>query len=132
VAFEGETVQIKLPVDARFAKTLRLAVSSLATLGDFTLEEIEDLKIAVEEAFLMSVDRADAPEELQFDFTLFDDRLQMRVGTLPAGSAQAEGESERQREYGLMILRAVVSEATFVETPGGSELVMQKRKEREA
>ncbi len=131
MALDGERIQISLPVDARFAKTLRLGVSSIATLANFTVEEIEDLKIAVEEAFLMAVDRPEAAEHVDFSFVLFEDRLEMRVGTLPAEWATAAEGSDKEG-YGLMILRAVVDEATFAECDGGSELVMVKRKEREA
>lgn len=130
MALEGEKIRIILPVDARFAKTLRLGVSSIATLANFTIEEIEDLKIAVEEAFLMAVEQPEDSRDVEFKFTLYEDRLEMRVGTLPAEWASSDETSEREKTYGLMILRAVVDEARFADADGGTELLMIKRKER--
>lgn len=126
---EIQPLRIRVPVDARFAQTLRLAASSIATTANFTLEEIEDLKIAVEEAYLMSVEVPDGPSELDFSFRIYDDRLEVRVGTLPP---PAEDGSNEQGAYGLMILRAVVDEATFVVSESGSELVMVKIKQGES
>jgi len=80
LALDGENIRIALPVDGRFAKTLRLGVSSIATLADFTIEEIEDLKIAVEEAFLMAVEQPENSSDVEFAFSLYEDRLEMRVG----------------------------------------------------
>lgn len=128
---EAQPLHIRLPVDARFAQTLRLAASSIASTADFTVDQIEDLKIAVEEAYLMSVEASDGPKELDFAFSLFEDRLEIRVGTLPAVATQSEAGEEKQT-YGLMILSAVVDEAKFVTRAGGTELVMIKLKEREA
>jgi anti-sigma regulatory factor (Ser/Thr protein kinase) len=120
-------------VDARFAQTLRLAASSIATTADFTLEQIEDLKIAVEEAFLMSTEREDGPSQVDFGFRLFGDRMEVRVGELPAGYGdEAPGDGLEQQAYGLMILRAVVDEAQFVTSGDGTQLVMVKLKRKEA
>lgn len=128
---EAQCLHISLPVDARFAQMLRLATSSIATTVGFTLEQIEDLKIAVEEAYLMSVEEPGAPGQLNFRFTLLEDRLEVCVGTLPAQSA-GEEEGDERRVYGLMILRAVVDEVRFVAKEGGAELVMVKLKRSEA
>lgn len=128
-----EPLHIRLPVDARFAQTLRLAASSIAATAGFTLEQIEDLKIAVEEAFLMSVERQDGPSEVDFAFRLLDDRMEVRVGRLPPPSENHGAEDDQeQQEYGLMILRAVVDEARFVSAGDGAELVLVKLKQEEA
>jgi len=133
VANEIPSLHIRLPVDARFAQTLRLAASSIATTADFTLEQIEDLKIAVEEAFLMSAEREDGPAQVDFAFRLLGDRMEVRVGELPGDYETTAPEAEpEQQAYGLMILRAVVDEAQFVRSGDGTELVMVKLKRKEA
>ncbi len=133
MASEVPSLHIRLPVDARFAQTLRLAASSIATTADFTLEQIEDLKIAVEEAFLMSAEREDGPSQVDFGFRLFGDRMEVRVGELPADYGdEAPDDGLEQQAYGLMILRAVVDEAQFVTSGDGTQLVMVKLKRKEA
>ncbi|MDR2487437.1 MAG: ATP-binding protein [Clostridiales Family XIII bacterium] len=46
----SETLKLSVPCDARYVSTVRLAVSSVASLAGFDIEAIEDIKIAVSEA----------------------------------------------------------------------------------
>ncbi len=46
----GEEVELRLPADSAFLSVLRTATAGLAARLDFTLDEIEDLRIAVDEA----------------------------------------------------------------------------------
>lgn len=126
---QGQVLHVKLPVDTKFARTLRLVTSSVAATMDFTLEEVEDLKIALEEAYLMAVGRFDGPDELDFAFHILDDRLEVRVGPLRAMTPEVDRQ-EVEETYGLMILRAVVDEAEFTELDGASQLVMVKGRGR--
>jgi hypothetical protein len=48
-----DAVEIRLPADSAFLSVLRTATAGLAARLDFTLDEIEDLRIAVDEACAM-------------------------------------------------------------------------------
>ena len=48
-----DVVELRLPADAAYLSVLRTATAGLAARLDFTLDEIEDLRIAVDEACAM-------------------------------------------------------------------------------
>ena len=56
----GDVVELRLPADAAYLSVLRTATAGLAARLDFTLDEIEDLRIAVDEACAMLLPDADA------------------------------------------------------------------------
>ena len=57
-AFARHVIDIKLPIAEEYATVLRLFVAGVANLWGMTLDEIEDLKLTVSEAFLDIVDRS--------------------------------------------------------------------------
>ena len=58
-------VELRLPVDSAYVSVLRATTVSLAARLDFTIDDIEDLRIAVGEASAMVLPSADPelPEE---------------------------------------------------------------------
>lgn len=51
-----QSVDISVPLDAAHAATLRVVVTSLAADADFTIDEIDDVKLAVSEVFTLLLD----------------------------------------------------------------------------
>ena len=45
-----DTVELTVPADPAYLSVLRTVIASLAAQRDFTLDEIDDLRIAVDEA----------------------------------------------------------------------------------
>ncbi|GEM_PF-5974641 len=56
---KSETIEIRLPVSAEYLTALRLFVSGLAGRLGYTVEQIDELKLAIGEAFLTLVSRLD-------------------------------------------------------------------------
>lgn len=52
-------VDISVPPDAAMSRVIRLAASGIATMGDFTIDEIEDIKIAVSEVLIALIEHGD-------------------------------------------------------------------------
>jgi anti-sigma regulatory factor (Ser/Thr protein kinase) len=52
----SEPVQLRLPADPSMSRVLRLATSGLASLHGFTIDEVEDLKIAVSEVLIVLIE----------------------------------------------------------------------------
>jgi hypothetical protein len=60
-------VEIRVPADPSASRVLRLAASGVASLAGFTVDEIEDIKIAVSEVFIALVEHgAGEPIDIQF------------------------------------------------------------------
>tara|TARA_Y100001935_G_C17310962_1_gene516171 strand:+ start:7113 stop:7589 length:477 start_codon:yes stop_codon:yes gene_type:complete len=79
---QPENVEFSIPCMSDYVGVVRLAVSGLATRMNFSIEEIEDIKIAVSEACTNSVQYAfDQPENERvfISFNLFKDKLEIIV-----------------------------------------------------
>ena len=50
-------VELRIPADSAYVAVLRMATAGLAARLDFTLDDIEDLRIAVDEACAMVLPR---------------------------------------------------------------------------
>ena len=60
-------VVIRLPPDPTLSRVLRLAASGIATMAGFTVDENEDIKVAVSEVLLALIEHGGgAPIEVQF------------------------------------------------------------------
>ena len=72
-------VELRLPADSAYASVLRTTTAGLAARLDFTIDDIEDLRIAVGEANAMVLEHADAGSDLVGTFYLAPGRLVVTV-----------------------------------------------------
>lgn len=77
-----DQVTICLPADGAYLSVLRTATAGLAARLDFTLDEIEDLRIAVDEACAMLLGQAVPGTSLECTFTLGRDQMTISVSVL--------------------------------------------------
>ena len=77
-----DIVTIKLPAAGAYLSVLRTATAGLAARLDFTLDEIEDLRIAVDEACAMLLTQAVPGADLECRFTLDSDSMRVGVSVL--------------------------------------------------
>jgi serine/threonine-protein kinase RsbW len=80
-----DVVTITLPAEGAYLSVLRTATAGLAARLDFTLDEIEDLRIAVDEACAMLLTKAIAGADLECRFTLAGATLTVEVSVLSQG-----------------------------------------------
>lgn len=82
-----DVVSIRLPATGAYLSVLRTATAGLAARLDFTLEEIEDLRIAVDEAcgLLLANAVPGAQLECEFELTAGLIRVSVSVLTLEGG-----------------------------------------------
>ena len=72
-------VELRLPADSAYASVLRTTTAGLAARLDFTIDDIEDLRIAVGEANAMVLEHADVGSDLVCTFHLAPGRLVVAV-----------------------------------------------------
>ena len=66
-------IEIRVPPNPSRSRVLRLAASGMASLAGFTVDEIEDIKIAVSEVLIALIEHGEGqPIDLQF---MVDDQL---------------------------------------------------------
>jgi serine/threonine-protein kinase RsbW len=71
--------ELRLPADSAYVAVLRMTTAGIAARLDFTLDDIEDLRMAVGEASAMLLDRARPGGRLIARFYLSEDRIEVRV-----------------------------------------------------
>jgi len=72
-------VALRIPADSAYLSVLRTATAGLAARLDFTLDDIEDLRIAVDEACAMVLPQARQDSDLTCSFELAETRLTVAV-----------------------------------------------------
>lgn len=71
--------EVRLPADGAYVAVLRIATAGIAARLDFTLDDIEDLRMAVGEASAMLLERARPGGRLIAQYYLGENRIEVRV-----------------------------------------------------
>jgi serine/threonine-protein kinase RsbW len=77
-------VQVCMPAEGAYLSVLRTATAGLAARLDFTLDEIEDLRIAVDEACAMLLPQAIPGTNLECGFDLGAEEMTITVSVVAA------------------------------------------------
>ena len=100
-----DVVELYLPADSAYLSVLRTATAGLAARLDFTLDEIEDLRIAVDEACALLLPDVAAGASLACVFTLRTGALAIEV-SVPTRS----GRLPRRNSFAWTVLTALAGE----------------------
>lgn len=123
-----DVVSLRLPAAGAYLSVLRTATASLASRLDFTIDDIEDLRIAVDEACAMLLVQAVPGAELTCDFELTGDALAVSV-TVPT----LDGEEPSRDTFAWTVLTALVGEVdSAVDADRRVTLSLRKRREPSA
>ncbi|MEV0144084.1 MULTISPECIES: anti-sigma factor [unclassified Nonomuraea] len=126
---EGETgirdvVSIRLPAASAYLSVLRTATAGLAARLDFTLDEIEDLRIAVDEACAMLLNEAVPGTDLTAEFELSGQEMQVRVEVATVGSS-----APKRDDFAWMVLTALADDVeAATDSPDRMAIVLRKRR----
>jgi len=102
----GETIRLSVPAALEYVRILRLTASGVASRLGFDVEEIEDLRVAVDELASLVVEAAGGGE-LTVHFAVRDGALHIEGEATPPGDAPAEAGVD---DLTTQILAAVVDE----------------------
>ena len=100
-----DVVELRLPADGAYLSVLRTATAGLAARLDFTLDEIEDLRIAVDEACALLLPDAVRAAELTCVFSLAAETLSVTV-SVPSRS----GRVPQRNTFAWTVLTALAGE----------------------
>jgi serine/threonine-protein kinase RsbW len=121
-----DQVTIQMPAEGAYLSVLRTATAGLAARLDFTLDEIEDLRIAVDEACGMLLSQAQPDASLECDFTLGPDSISIAVSTL-----SQQPRTPARDTFAWTVLAALAGSADAWAGPG-SKVTVLLRKVRES
>jgi serine/threonine-protein kinase RsbW len=117
-----DVVTLRLPAEGAYLAVLRTAAAGLASRLDFTLDDIEDLRIAVDEACAMLLSRAAADATLECSFELMPGELDISV-SLPT----SDGALPSRDTFAWTVLTALAGEVDATEENGVVTITMKKR-----
>ena len=119
-----DAVTITLPAAGAYLSVLRTATAGLAARLDFTLDEIEDLRIAVDEACAMLLTQAVPGADLECQFELGGDNMRIGVSVLTV-----DGQQPSRDTFAWTVLSALAGE---VDSSAGVDnrvtITLQKRR----
>jgi serine/threonine-protein kinase RsbW len=122
---DGDVVEVRIPADVVYVSTLRLTAASLAARCDLTIDDIEDLRLAVDEACALLLPHAAPATPLEARFVLAAGRLEVET------SVRSDGDSEPDRTgFAWTVLGALAS--TVDVRKGSDQLAIVVTKSREA
>nr|WP_230415198.1 ATP-binding protein [Micromonospora tarapacensis] len=121
---DDDVVHLTVPADGGYLSVLRTATAGLAARLQFALDEIEDLRIAVDEACAMLLAIAARGAELDCRFSVHEDALTVEV-TVPTGpGAKLPGESS----FAWKVLTALTTSATASAVDGRATIALLTRR----
>ena len=120
-----DRVTIRMPAEGAYLSVLRTATAGLAARLDFTLDEIEDLRIAVDEACGLLLSQAAPGASLDCDFTLGEDSVTITVSVLTQ-----RAQLPARDTFAWTVLAALAGSVDAWAGPG-SKLTIMLRKTRE-
>ena len=98
-------VELRLPAESAYVAVLRMTTAGLAARLDFTLDDIEDLRMAVGEACALVLENADPGGDLHANFDISDGSIRVSV------SADSSRDSDPDQEsFGWQVLTALTSD----------------------
>jgi serine/threonine-protein kinase RsbW len=106
-------VELRLPADGAYASVLRTTTAGLAARLDFTIDDIEDLRIAAGEAGALVLPEADPDSDLVCEFFLKPGELTLRLSVAAADPGPPDYDS-----FAWQVLSTLATDATAVAEDG--------------
>jgi len=117
-------VELRVPAASAFVAVLRSVTAGLAARCDLTLDEIEDLRLAVDEACALLLPVAAIGADLTTTFTLTDGQLVVRARVPVRAGAELGRDG-----FGWTVLAALSSDVDVDEDAGATTITLTKRRE---
>ena len=114
----SDMVELRVPADPAYLTVVRTASAGLAARLDLTLDEIEDLRIAVDEACTLLLGSAPGEDDLVATFRLGEGTLEVEV----RGPAR---ELPERSSFAWAVLEALVGEVFTGTSSTGAWIVLR-------
>ena len=123
-----DVVELSIPGKAEWVAVARLAVSAVASRLKFSIEDIEDVRLAVAEACTDAIQRASG--DAQIDISCRSDERALHVRVRREGTTIKNGSPDSEDSVGnlgIFLVRALMDEVEYsVHPERGTDLAMVK------
>ena len=117
-------VTLTIPADGAYLSILRTATAGVAARLDFTLDGIEDLRMAVDEACALLLPQSEADSDLHCTFDVAQTSL-----TIAVTAESKDPKPPRRDGFAWTVLTALTSEVDA--SVDGSSVTLRLTRERE-
>jgi serine/threonine-protein kinase RsbW len=124
VRLDGDHVTMRVPAAGVYISTLRLTTASLAARCDLTVDDIEDLRLAVDEACSLLLPHTASDGVLDADFELARGQLTVRVSVRSANGADID-----RAGFAWTVLGALATSVEVSNADGRLAIGVTKRRE---
>ena len=121
----SDQVMLSIPARAEYARTVRMTAAALVGRMGMTFDEVDDVRIAAEEAFVYACDHSPESGTVSIEFSIADRSFEMKVA-LPDPGRVADEEAERRAAYATFILQSVCDTYEMSSDETGSYLRVVK------
>jgi serine/threonine-protein kinase RsbW len=122
----SDRIRLTVPARAEFAKTVRMTASALVGRTGMTYDEVDDVRMAAEEAFVYACDHRPDSGQVTLEFGLDTDSIEVKVA-LSDSLRSADEDSERRAGYATFILQSVTDTFEMSSDDSGPYLRVTKR-----
>jgi serine/threonine-protein kinase RsbW len=128
----GNIVELRIPSKAEWVGVARLAVAGIASRLQFSIEDIEDLKLAVAEACTNCIQHASGGDSVAITCQMFPDKIVVKVEDSGAGASVGALTPRRLGEpkvggLGVFLIRSLMDDVEYELNPeSGTKLTMTK------
>jgi len=123
----GDVVEVRVPADVVYVSTLRLTAAGLGARCELTIDDIEDLRLAVDEACALLLPHASPGSTLEARFELAYGRLEARVSITSVAGAQLDRDG-----FAWTVLGALAAPIDVTQGDGRITIALTKRREAAA
>jgi serine/threonine-protein kinase RsbW len=121
---DGDVVEVRIPADVVYVSTLRLTAASLAARCDLTIDDIEDLRLAVDEACALLLPHATDGSPLEARFVLATGRLEVETAVQTGDGAEPD-----RSGFAWTVLGALASSVDVHKESGRLAILVTKTRE---
>lgn len=120
-----DVVRLIVPAEARHVRLVRLTAAGVAAGAGFDVDDVEDLRVAVNELFALLVDDAESiDDEVEVEYSVDGNSIRVRGHRALEAAAPAAPEPD---DLALDILGVIVDEHSFSADDGGRTFELLKR-----
>ncbi len=122
----ADRITLTVPSKGEYAKTVRMTAAVLVSRMPMTYDELDDVRIAAEEAFVYACDHAPESGTVNIEFMVSSRTFEMKV-LLADALRTADEETERRAAYATFILQSVCDRFEMSSDQTGPYLRVVKR-----
>jgi serine/threonine-protein kinase RsbW len=127
---EEDIVELRVPCKAEWVALARLSVAAVASRLSFSIDEIEDIKLAVAEACTNAIQHADGSQHIDIKCEPVESGMRISVrdhgrGTRAEKIRSRDMDDERVGGLGVFLIRSLMDDVEYdVHPDQGTLLVM--------